>query len=173
MPDLTPQERLQPALLDRLTDEDPSNRQPEPRERRIINASRLRQAVLRDLSWLFNSTKLGEKEGLARFPYVESSVVNYGLPALAGQTASQLDVVSLESSMRQAILDFEPRIVPATLRVQAILSDVVLDHHNVVSVQITGQLWAQPIPLDLLLRTELDLESGKVEIRDLSRSRSA
>lgn len=173
MPELTPQERLQPALLDRLTDDDPTNRQPEPRERRIINANRLRQAVLRDLSWLFNSTKLESKEGLTPFPYVENSVINYGLPALAGQTASQLDVVSLEASMRQAILDFEPRIVPSTLRVQAILSDAALDHHNVVSVQITGQLWAQPIPLELLLRTELDLESGKVEIRDLSRSRSA
>lgn len=173
MPELTPQERLQPALLDRLTDDDPANRQPEPRERRIINANRLRQAVLRDLSWLFNSTKLESKEGLAPFPYVANSVINYGLPALAGQTASQLDVVSLEASMRQAILDFEPRIMPSTLRVQAILSDAALDHHNVVSVQITGQLWAQPIPLELLLRTELDLESGKVEIRDLSRSRSA
>jgi type VI secretion system protein ImpF len=104
---------------------------------------------------------------------VRRSVVNFGLPALSGRVASSLDVTELERAVRQAILDFEPRIVPSTLRVQAILSDAALDHHNVVSVQITGQLWAQPIPLELLLRTELDLESGKVEIRDLSRSRSA
>jgi type VI secretion system protein ImpF len=173
VPELTSQERLQPALLDRLTDEEPLNREPEPRERRIINAARLRQAVLRDLSWLFNTTKLESAEDdLSLYPNVSTSVVNYGLPALAGETASQLDVVSLESSMRQAILDFEPRIVPATLRVEAILAGDALDHHNVVSVQITGQLWAQPVPLELMLRTEVDLETGKVEIRDLSRGRT-
>ena len=173
MPELTPQERLQPALLDRLSDDEPSNQQPEPRERRIINAQRLRQAVLRDLSWLFNTTKLESRDPLEDYPYVEKSVVNYGLPALAGETASKLDIVELETSIRQAIIDFEPRIVPASLRVEAIVAELALDHHNVISVQITGQLWAQPVPLELLLRTELDLETGKVEIRDLARSRTA
>jgi len=174
MPELTPQERLQPALLDRLSDDDPANQQPEPRDKRIINATRLRQAVLRDLSWLFNTTRLeSEDESLADYPYAQKSVINFGLPALAGETASQLDVVQLETSIRQAILDFEPRIVPATLRVEAIVAELALNHHNVVSVQITGQLWAQPVPLEILLRTELDLESGKVEVQDLGRGRSA
>jgi type VI secretion system protein ImpF len=173
MPELTPQERLQPALLDRLTDDEPLNQKPEPRERRIINATRLRQAVLRDLSWLFNTTKLESGDALAAYPFAETSVINYGLPALAGETASQLDVVALETSMRQAIINFEPRIVPSTLRVEAIVASGSLDHHNVVSVQITGQLWAQPVPIELLLRTELDLETGKVEIRDLARGRIA
>lgn len=170
MPELTPQERLQPALLDRLSDDDPTNQQPEPRERRIINAARLRQAVLRDLSWLFNATQPRVKEGFAAFPYAEKSVINYGLPALAGQTASKLDVVALEVAMRQAILDFEPRIVPATLQVEAIVADLAMDHHNVVAVQISGLLWAQPVPFELMLRTEVDLETGTVEIRDLGRS---
>jgi len=173
MPELTPQERLQPALLDRLTDDEPLNQKPEPRERRIINATRLRQAVLRDLSWLFNTTRLESGDALSAYPFAEQSVLNYGLPALAGETASQLDIVVLESSMRQAIINYEPRIVPATLRVEAILASGSLDHHNVVSVQITGQLWAQPVPLELMLRTELDLETGKVEIRDLARGRTA
>ena len=170
MPELSPQDRLQPALLDRLSDDEPANQQPEPRERRIINAARLRQAVLRDLAWLFNSTNLASDGRLAIYPQVEKSVLNYGLPALAGQTTSQLDLTALETSMRQAIIDFEPRIVPATLRVEAIVTGQVLDHHNVVSVQITGQLWGQPLPLELLLRTEVDLETGTVEIRDLGRS---
>jgi type VI secretion system protein ImpF len=45
-----------------------------------------------------------------------------------------------------------------------------MDHHNVVAVQISGQLWAQPVPFELMLRTEVDLETGTVEIRDLGRS---
>jgi type VI secretion system protein ImpF len=46
-----------------------------------------------------------------------------------------------------------------------------LDHHNVIGVEIQGQLWAQPVPLELLVRTEIDLETGKVEMADLLPSR--
>ena len=65
MPELTPQERLQPALLDRLTDDQPDTQQ-EPRERRVLSKAKLRQAVLRDLAWLFNATQLGADQDLSR-----------------------------------------------------------------------------------------------------------
>jgi type VI secretion system protein ImpF len=42
-----------------------------------------------------------------------------------------------------------------------------MDHHNVVSLHISGHLWAQPVPLEFLLRTELDLETGQVQVREL------
>ena len=42
-----------------------------------------------------------------------------------------------------------------------------MDHHNVIGVEISGQLWAQPVPLELLVRTEIDLETGQVEVADL------
>ena len=170
MPELTPQERLQPALLDRLTDEDPSKSVESP-ERRVMSKSRLRQAVLRDLAWLFNSTKLTDVD-LVGSPHVQRSVLNYGLPALSGRAASSLDVTELERSIRQAIIDFEPRILPETLEVKALAIENALDHHNVVGVQIRGQLWAQPVPLELLVRTEIDLETGKVEIADLANTRA-
>jgi type VI secretion system protein ImpF len=172
MAELTPQERLQPALLDRLTDDEPEKQQ-ELRERRVVSKSRLRQAVLRDLAWLFNATRLEAGEDLSRFPHVRRSVVNFGLPALSGRAASSLVVDDLERAIRQAIVDFEPRILPGTLKVRALLHASQLDHHNVIGVEIQGQLWAQPVPLELLVRTEIDLETGKVEIADLLPSRVA
>jgi type VI secretion system protein ImpF len=169
---LTPQERLQPALLDRLTDEEPEKRL-EPREQRVMSKARLRQAVLRDLAWLFNTTALETKGNLSRMPHVRRSVVNFGLPALSGQTASAIEVRDLERAIRQAILDFEPRILPETLTVQSLLELSEADHHNVIGIQIQGQLWAQPVPIELLVRTEIDLETGKVQIADLAPARSA
>jgi len=135
----------------------------------VMSTARLRQAVLRDLAWLFNTTRLGGEE-LAGFPFAAHSVINFGLPALSGETASTLDIIELEQSIRQAIVDFEPRIDPASLRVEAVVTDLQLDRHNVISVQIRGDLWAYPVPLELLLRTDVDLETGQVEIRDLARS---
>jgi len=40
------------------------------------------------------------------------------------------------------------------------------DHHNVLSFEIRGALWGQPYPMDLLLKTDVDLESGEVRIAE-------
>jgi predicted component of type VI protein secretion system len=105
--------RLQPALLDRLTDDAPEHRV-ESEDHRVMSKSQLRQAVLRDLSALFNAVQpLGV--GAAPYPQLRGSVLNFGLPPLAGGLASKLDVSALEGAIRQAIVDFEPRILGDTL----------------------------------------------------------
>jgi type VI secretion system protein ImpF len=55
--------------------------------------------------------------------------------------------------------------------VRTLLDAGQLDHHNVIGVEIQGHLWAQPVPLELLVRTEIDLETGKVEMADLLQAR--
>lgn len=165
-----PNERLQPALLDRLVDGEPEQQQPEPRANRFITRKRLHEAVLRDLAWLFNTTRLGGDAEFGTCGYARRSVINFGLPALSGETASTLDMVGLEQTIRQAILDYEPRIMPPTLQVQALVAGDMLEQHNIVSIRIRGQLWAHPVPIELLLRTDVDLETGAVEIRDLGKS---
>jgi len=167
---IAPQDRLQPALLDRLTDDEPDKKQ-EPREARVLSRARMRQAVLRDLAWLFNATSMNEGPDFAKLPYAKRSVVNFGLPALSGSTASSLDVSDLTRAVRDAILAYEPRILPASLSVRTVVEDDALDHHNVVGVEIHGDLWAQPVPIEFLVRTEFDLETGKVQIADLAPSR--
>jgi len=166
-----PKDRLQPALLDRLTDDDPGTRV-ESLEHRVMSRSRLRQAVLRDLSWLLNSTQLSNVE-LAHAPYVRRSVVNFGLPPLSGSLASSLDIAELERAVRQAILDFEPRLLADTLEVQALVEVSELDHHNVIGLEIRSQLWSQPTPIDLRIHTEIDLETGKVRVADVATARTA
>jgi type VI secretion system protein ImpF len=159
-------DRLQPALLDRLTDDDPHSRV-EPPDARVMTRTRLREAVLRDLGWLFNTTapSLGADASRA----ARSSVLGYGLPALSGLNTSSIDPTALEGMVRRAIVDHEPRILAATLRVQALVSDEQVSHHNQISFRITGQLWAQPVPLEMLLHTAIDLETGRVEIEELAR----
>ena len=157
-------QRLQPALLDRLTDEAPDQRN-EPLEARVINKAQLRQAVLRDLTWLMNSVQPTSIDA-ASLGHAASSTLNFGLPPLSGNLASTLHIGSLESAIRQAIIDFEPRILPDTLSVHAVESESVLDTHNVIQIEIRGLLWSQPVPLEMLIRTQLDLESGQVVVNE-------
>jgi type VI secretion system protein ImpF len=54
--------------------------------------------------------------------------------------------------------------------VHALESGSVLDMHNMIDFEIRGHLWAQPVPLEILLRTKLDLEAGQVEVREAGSS---
>jgi type VI secretion system protein ImpF len=156
--------RLQPALFDRLTDDAP-DKKVEDDERRVVSKSQLRQAVLRDLGALFNALQPLGPIGDA-YPMVAQSVLNYGLPPLSGQLASKLDVGLLERSIHQAILQYEPRIEADTLQVRALEASNVMDTHNVIEFEIRGRLWSVPVSLEILLRTQLDLEAGQVEVKD-------
>jgi type VI secretion system protein ImpF len=164
MAELTPKERLQPSLLDRLTDEEPDQRQ-EPPERRVLSLRQLRASVLRDLAWLFNSVALSSAQDLEEFPLVAHSVLNFGLPDLAGRTASSVDVPGLERLLRRAILDYEPRILGNTVKV-SLQSNPEQMSHNALTFEIEGELWAQPVPLRVLFKSELDLEVGEVKVAD-------
>ena len=156
--EIEPRDRLQPALLDRLIrDEGDASR--------VISKSELRQAVLRDLSWLFNATQPHAEWDETR-PAIANTVLNFGLPPLSGRQLSKLDVSKLERTIAEAIKRFEPRILPDTLSVRAVESGSVLDTHNMIEFEIRGQLWAQPVPLEMLLRTQMDLEAGQVEVRE-------
>lgn len=164
MAELTQKERLQPSLLDRLTDDAPDKTQ-ESREQRVLSLSRLRQGVLRDMGWLLNTGRLASVENLDDYPLVAGSVINYGIPDLAGTTLSGADVQEIERCVRQAIWDFEPRILRDSVKVTVTASDDRMNQ-NAMTFDIEGDLWAQPLPLRLYLRTELDLETGNMEIMD-------
>lgn len=162
MADLISQERLFPSLLDRLCDDDTA-RKIESRDVRGFSLHKLREAVLRDLSWLLNTCSFAVVQDLDPYPFVKSSVINYGIPDLTGKTVSGLDVIDIQRALRQAILDFEPRIIPKSLEVRALLSK----HRsagNSLAFEIEGDLWSRPLPERLYLRTELDLETGSVTV---------
>ena len=162
-------ERLQPSLLDRLTDDEPGERQ-ESRDKRVLSPARLRESALRDLGWLFNTTQLSATQDLDGCPEVAKSVLNFGLPDLAGRTSSGIDVPRLEALLRQAIWDFEPRLLRNTVAVRLLVNEDEMSH-NAMSFIVEAELWSQPIPLQLYLRTELDLENGDVNVRELTNRR--
>ncbi|MES9825576.1 MAG: type VI secretion system baseplate subunit TssE [Candidatus Thiodiazotropha endolucinida] len=158
------QNQLQPSLLDRLTDDEPGKTR-ESQDKRIISMRRLRQMVMRDLAWLLNTTNLSTTEDLTAYPEVEHSVLNYGLTELSGHLVTGMDLARLERLVRQAIQDYEPRILPQSVRVRSI-RDSGKESHNRLMFEIEGQLWAVPTPSHLLIKTQIDLEEGGVTLSD-------
>ena len=159
-------DRLQPVLLDRLTDLAPNSRL-EADDTRVMNKAQIREAVLRDLAWLLNAVKPMGDLGEA-YPQAADSVLNYGLPPMSGQLASRIDLNLLERTLRNAIVQFEPRVMADSLEVKALEASSMLDTHNVIEFEIRGFMWAQPVPLQLLLRTQVDLEGGQINVHDMT-----
>ena len=57
MNNLSPRERLQPSLLDRLTNDAPSDLQ-ESADKRVLSLNQLKASMLWDLTWLLNTASL-------------------------------------------------------------------------------------------------------------------
>lgn len=124
--------------------------------------------VLRDLEQLLNATRIIDSKYLDQHPLLGGSVLAYGMPPVAGKIASMIDVKDFERTVADLIRRFEPRIDANSLKVQAETQQGLMHLHNVIGLRISGLLWAQPFPIELMLRTEVDLETGKVLLMPMS-----
>lgn len=149
-----------PCLLDRLIDEAPGQ-SVGPSARRAVHLKEYRVAVLRDLRWLLNSPRQLDNAALYDYPEVAKSVLNFGVRDLAGLTSSTLDPLQIEAELRDAILHFEPRIIPDSLQVR-LVHDAA--EEGKIAFEINGQLWALPHAERILFRTEMDLETGSCDL---------
>jgi type VI secretion system protein ImpF len=233
MVELTPQERLQPSLLDRLADDErviawrldedktrllgilneeeraafeklfdveqrraprlmPKDFEPfarlteeekelldrvvmleqrrrfESREQRVMSLERLKQSVLRDLSWLLNTEYLEAVYALDGFPEVRSSVLNYGIPSIVGLTITDLNDSmrgGLAKTLRDAIVRFEPRLDPDSIVVRTHADKEQMDG-RLLTFEIEAELLAEPAPLRLLLTSVVDLENGHATLAE-------
>jgi len=174
MAELNSKDRLQPSLLDRLIDTAPQQGK-EGVDARVLTRQQLRAAVLRDLSWLFNairpepdvdSVRTQDQAMWRTADLARHSVLNYGMPAYSGVTLSSMNSRNIERSVEQAIRDFEPRIDPQSLSVEVKLSGTD-GQQNTLQLVIRGQMWSQPVPLELLLSADLDVETGHTSVREI------
>ena len=167
MAELTTGERLQPSLLDRLTDNEPKKSK-ESRDKRVMSLQQIREAVERDLASLLSAGCLETTKDLEAYPEVRHSVLNYGIHDLSGATVADANTEDIERMLHRAINDFEPRILPNSLRVRVTTNPDEMRRRAMV-FEIEGKIWSQPMPLRLFWNTEVDLETGDVTVRERSR----
>jgi type VI secretion system protein ImpF len=161
MADKTLAERLQPSLLDRLTDNEPGNLK-EARDARVIDISRLREIIQRDLSWLLNTTNTESSFDAAALPNVAKSVLNYGLREVSGEFSTAERAERIRRSIQRAIATYEPRIIKGTVEVT--LNPDETGNDMTVALIIRADMWAQPLPLELYLRSQVDVTTGEVHV---------
>jgi type VI secretion system protein ImpF len=125
----------------------------------------MRRAVLRDMEWLLNTPRRFTPELAAEFPLAASSVLNYGIADLCGLTASSVDPREIERMIASCIQLFEPRVMRGTIGVTATASAEAFGA-NAVAFEIRGEMWAQPLPEPLFVKTDVDLETGRCNLKE-------
>lgn len=161
MADRTISEQLQPSLLDRLTDNAPESAT-EGRADRVIDISRLREIISRDLSWLLNTSNHENDLDLKRHSNVANSTLNYGIREVAGDFSTVRRAQEIQTAIREAIERFEPRIAAGSTVVELRKGDE--PSQTIIHFDIRAEMWAQPMPQELYLRTRVDVVTGELNL---------
>lgn len=148
-----------PCLLERWS----SLARPNEGARSFNSWSDVRRDVMRNLEWLLNTEEPAMLAGRELPPAVQRSALGFGIPAYSGRVQSGFNVEDVAWSIRERIIAFEPRIEAATLSVSAVANDDK-PKFNRMRFTIHGFLRADPLPLEFVMQSELDMESGTAKI---------
>jgi type VI secretion system protein ImpF len=155
--------RLLPTLLDRLRDDAPQRQTEAPGEYAVTRAQ-MRDIVQRDLAFLLNTTSIEDQIDRGRYTEAAASTVNFGVPPLAGAFMASRKWAEIETIIRRAIGDFEPRLIPDSLSVSPLTALDVDNHYNILSFEVRGMIRIDPYPLEFMVQSSLDLETSQVSI---------
>lgn len=126
-----------------------------------FNEAALRATIRRELAWLLNTTNLSATNDLADYPQVETSVLNYGVPDLAGKSLHRRTVQDRAREIRAAVRTFEPRIDSGSLKVEPVTTD---DGLNKINFIIHGDISSAVKVMPVKFRTSLEVDSAAVDI---------
>lgn len=158
MADKTIAERLQPSLLDRLTDNE-TDMLSERREDRVIDVRALREIIQRDLGWLLNTNNSETIIDAEIYPNIATSVLNFGVRDVTGDYSNMNKAETIRRAIGDAIEAFEPRILRGSAEVEMRLDKDASG--AIVKYDIHADMWAQPLPMELFLRSEVDMTTGE------------
>ena len=125
-----------------------------------FNEAALRATIRRDLAWLLNTTQYGALGSLKDYPEVQTSVINYGVPDLAGKSLHGRTILDRAREIRHAVRTFETRLEPDSLVIEPIKSK----DSNSIGFLIHGDIRSALRTMPVQFRTELDAETASVSV---------
>lgn len=128
-----------------------------------FNESALRATVRRELNWILNTTNLATVEDLTPYPQVKTSVLNYGVPDLAGKALTPRVIQERAKQISAAIIAFEPRMDPRHLEVEPLRA---VERENAVTFIIRGDITAAVHAMPVEFKTDIELDTASVILRE-------
>ena len=102
-------------------------------------------------------------QDLTAYPEVKTSVLNYGVPDLAGKTLTRRVIQTRAREIRDAIRTFEPRMDPKRLDVEPVAE---VEKVNAVTYVIRGNITAAVRAMPVEFKTDIEVDTASVTVRD-------
>lgn len=128
-----------------------------------FNEAALLATVRRELAWLLNTTHLGAVIDLEDYPHVQTSVLNYGVPDMAGKSLSRRMIAQRARDIRNTIRAFEPRIEEKSLVVEPIDS---IERVNSITYLIQGDITSAVKAMPVKFRTDIEADTAAATVRE-------
>jgi type VI secretion system protein ImpF len=155
-----PEVTVQPPLLDRLMDLDPTAAA-DPPESRAAAVRALKESLKRDLEWLLN-TRRTPIELPASYTEVRESVFNFGMPDLTSFSLhSHQDEAYLTNVLERTISYFEPRLS----QVKIVVTKPIGALERTLHFHIEAMLMIDPAPEAVSFDTVFRVDQGKCEVK--------
>ena len=149
-----------PCLLERWSTETPQG----TGARGVFNTWQdVRRDVIRNLEWLLNTEAPPRLAGQVPSEAVQRSVLCFGIEPYSGRPQSGMDPKEMSWRIRERILAFESRVDHHTLEVMPAEEDGQR-RFNKMRFTVRGHLRADPLPLEFVVQTEIDMESGVAKV---------
>jgi type VI secretion system protein ImpF len=152
--------RLRPSLLDRLTAPSGEGLPIDPESDRPRQIDQLRNQVMRDLEYLFNS-----RRALPDFPaerdHLNRSLLTFGLPDFSEKGLVAMLGDDLKHAVAEAIRRFEPRLSDVRIEI-----DDEWQGSHVLRFHISALLNIQPEREPVTFDTLMALDTRKFEVQD-------
>lgn len=152
-----------PTLLDRLLDDEPKN-QREPYDAFHFDSRTMRALVQRDLLAILNNANIEDRLDERRHAAVADSVMNYGVAPMTGGWSNSHSWARIEAAVRNAILRFEPRIIPQSLVVRPLHDKNNPSRYGVILFEIRALIFWDPHPIDLCFNAAFDAETQAMRL---------
>jgi type VI secretion system protein ImpF len=151
---------LEPSLLDRLLDDDPTTTREPPKMRAQV-LRELKQSLRRDLENLLN-TRRRCKALPEDLQELKISLVNYGIPDITGaDLGGSGGREEFTRVVEEVLRDFEPRF--KSVRVETLENPDPT--RRALQFRIDALLHAEPAPEPIVFDSTLEPSTGAVEIK--------
>jgi type VI secretion system protein ImpF len=128
-----------------------------------ISEAQLRAELMRDLDLLLNTTNLASSIDLADEPEIRRSIVNFGVPDIIRITIDENRIDSVSEAMSEAILAFETRLLPDSIKVSR---DTSIDVGGLgVRFLVLAEMNCEPVALPVEFVADLEMASGRLSMR--------